>query len=577
MSLNTPVRDQATQASIWLLAQVNGQGKVFEFAPGNDRCVVIGSACGADVPLEGLAPVALYLQRDGTGIRLIPAYAETGCRVNAQPVRGPCVLQYQALLELSGYQIALYISEVSPNFAGHVPAAPQSGTTVHTSAPGGQTSCEPRAHASVAGGDVGFNAAASHTHPRTFVLGSCHSLNSAAPVAPRKVTPGDAATAARPNSIQPTPILALGSDPGCRPRPLGTQALSPSELAAIRAMAPARQPFPPQRLEQPAPGCPVPFDQTRHSASSMPVAKVLEYPAENADLPKVIPFEPMRVAASQVQGASSLGHAGSHSTVVDVKAVSPLALAAHLRAGALGAHANASNHPSDGQRSSGHVAHAPRPMDMQRVDAFAAHTSKPPASGSSQLGGLARRQSVALIGAVIVGSLILVALIVGTARLLQPAPPARVARNAATAPTDKLTAAAAVSASGAVPPNPVPAPPTTGAFPVLAAPAAVSVGPKASVAASASDQHASANGKAASAAKLPTAAASAEDLTLPNAAGHLFASRLPEAEQAYRELAANNPDEPIFLTVVRLLGKRNSPECRSPTNHALKSCPTVKP
>jgi TolA-binding protein len=60
------------------------------------------------------------------------------------------------------------------------------------------------------------------------------------------------------------------------------------------------------------------------------------------------------------------------------------------------------------------------------------------------------------------------------------------------------------------------------------------------------------------------------------AVSHLFAGRLPEAEQAYRELATAYPQNPTFQLATRMLSKRNSADCRA-LSDTKKSCPTVKP
>jgi hypothetical protein len=60
------------------------------------------------------------------------------------------------------------------------------------------------------------------------------------------------------------------------------------------------------------------------------------------------------------------------------------------------------------------------------------------------------------------------------------------------------------------------------------------------------------------------------------AISHLFSGRLPEAEQAYRELATRFPQNPSFQVATRILTKRNSADCRS-LSDTNKFCPTVKP
>jgi hypothetical protein len=60
------------------------------------------------------------------------------------------------------------------------------------------------------------------------------------------------------------------------------------------------------------------------------------------------------------------------------------------------------------------------------------------------------------------------------------------------------------------------------------------------------------------------------------AVGHLFSGRLPEAEQAYRDLAAQFPREPAFESAARILARKNSSNCRG-ANLSKSSCPSVKP
>jgi hypothetical protein len=70
--------------------------------------------------------------------------------------------------------------------------------------------------------------------------------------------------------------------------------------------------------------------------------------------------------------------------------------------------------------------------------------------------------------------------------------------------------------------------------------------------------------------------AMAPDANASIAVGHLFAGRLAEAEQAYRELAQHNPDDATYPVLARILTRRNRAECRA-TGTAKNLCPMVKP
>lgn len=503
---NTPARPQAASASIWLLVQLRDQAKIFEFAPHSDRCLVIGSGMGADLRLEGLAPVALYLQRDGAGMRIIPASAEGGVRVNSQPAPGPCLVHRQALVELRGHQIALYFSDVAPPMAESAapPNAPacaatpggRSGERFDPGHPQLETGASPRREA-----------------PKTFVLGTQSSPNALEPSLSRSGTVVVQPAAVPSERLEPAPIVALSPSFGPGPSCHGTQALSPDELAAVRARIPAAAPVPwaargvVERLDVASPRARGQTPVTV-AAEAVPIESQPK-PAGSAALPKVIPFEPLRVGPAPFSDPEPAARSHGNSTVIEAKAVNPAASVPRAKA-----------------------------TNSDRLDAMALRTRTPSGSVIARLGEIAKRYPVGVIGGAMVAGLVVMVFLVGAAQLLRPAVPRR-APDRAVVTTAVLPAHAASASSGSLQVD------RQGAAPVPAAPARRSSGEE-------------------------------EDHSVPNAVGHLFASRLPEAEQAYGELAASHPEEPIFATLTRLLAKRNSPDCRT-QNNTVKSCPTVKP
>ena len=175
----------------------------------------------------------------------------------------------------------------------------------------------------------------------------------------------------------------------------------------------------------------------------------------------------------------------------------------------------------------------------------------------AKLGILTQRYPVGVIGGVAVGAMMLAVSLVGAAHLLglrsrtpDAIPVSRAALQAAVVvkkPVEQSFATASgsatpvrralnLSASGA--PNVPPSPPS--------APATAQT------------------------------AATETDPSLPVAVGHLFSGRLLEAEQAYRALAVQHPEEPTYQALSRLLARRNGPDCR-PGNPMQKACPAVKP
>jgi hypothetical protein len=67
-----------------------------------------------------------------------------------------------------------------------------------------------------------------------------------------------------------------------------------------------------------------------------------------------------------------------------------------------------------------------------------------------------------------------------------------------------------------------------------------------------------------------------DETSIALAVGHLIAGRHVEAEAAYRELATKHPKESSYAAIARILGRRNSGECRA-SSDSKKLCPTVKP
>ncbi|MGE5785544.1 MAG: hypothetical protein ACM3ZE_13185, partial [Myxococcales bacterium] len=172
--------------------------------------------------------------------------------------------------------------------------------------------------------------------------------------------------------------------------------------------------------------------------------------------------------------------------------------------------------------------------------------------GLERLGLLAkRRPTIVFVGAAF-GSLVLVLFFAGLARLMSPQSdqkPQRVTAVQRAAPQRGISAEASKAAGAesyatGIPPSSRP----DAAHPLTPA----------------QTRHED----------VPAAIAAVANAT--PAVGHLFAGRLPEAAQAYYELAQKFPDEPVFQSASRILARKNSPACRG-TNSSKTACPSVKP
>jgi hypothetical protein len=177
--------------------------------------------------------------------------------------------------------------------------------------------------------------------------------------------------------------------------------------------------------------------------------------------------------------------------------------------------------------------------------------SRPPQKLSTllaRLGVLTARHPVGVISGAAFGSIVMVVFFVGAAQLVKS--------HSTRGPSAATRTAAPSELTTPRPPNTPAKAPSLGsvATPSTVASAVVARPPS------------STNG---------TEQAGAVDPYTSVAAGHLFAGRLTEAEQAYRDLAQRHPENETYPVLARVLGRRNSGDCR--TNGTSKnSCPTVK-
>lgn len=167
-----------------------------------------------------------------------------------------------------------------------------------------------------------------------------------------------------------------------------------------------------------------------------------------------------------------------------------------------------------------------------------------------KLGLRAKRQPVLVFGGAAIGSLVLVLFFAGAAKVLSPHSGPKTERVMAARPTVTGTGTPSVSskASTREPANETAAAPSA----AVQTPIPAEAKPE----------------------DVPAAIAATPDVA--PAVGHLFAGRLPEAEQAYRDLATKFPGEPAFQSASRILARKNGPNCRG-ANSSKTACPSVKP
>jgi len=91
----------------------NGQTRVQEFPPDDERAFVVGSADHASLRMngDGIAPVQFHLEREDGAIWLIPAYGVDDLSVDWFRVLGPTPLDVKSVIEFCAARIHVTIAE----------------------------------------------------------------------------------------------------------------------------------------------------------------------------------------------------------------------------------------------------------------------------------------------------------------------------------------------------------------------------------------------------------------------------------------------------------------------------------
>jgi hypothetical protein len=434
-----------------LTVRVGRVTQQFELPVDSERCIIVGSTLNADVRIDQIPPIAFYLEREGSGVRLTPAYADSLLRVDARRVEAPILLLGQAIVELSDCRLRLELREM--------PLV-------------------------------------------RFADDSTCGIASAAGI------PSRVGMALVDESSRTTELL----------RPCGIAALRQQVTVVnppVRIVVPDM--LPTQTVELDA----VNFDEWCNPPSDAPGAtrhldavgsSILPVPGSSSEFSRV----PAATQAYDLPIASP--KLACETTVVEVSVARP----------------PSTRTPSSARR--------------QKIESTSESRRAAGIVYASIAAVLTRRPAVLIAGAV-AGSLMLVVSLVGpgSCRIQQPGAPTARSKG----PTVIASSEAPGFGKNATrsPEPEVPIHDQLLAYPASAIATNTAVG---------------------------TAVVANADSLLPIALGHLFAGRLPAAEQAYRQLAARHPEDPTYSILTRILGRCNSPDCR-PASAMHGLCPTVLP
>ena len=549
---NPPTSFNPANEPLWLVVQRDERTQCFEFPADTHKAIVVGSSNNADVRISSAAPVAFFLERQGTTIWLTPAYTDPDLRVDTIRVNGRREIYTHGLVELANVELRLKVRDTPPTLRGDGLIRLDSELSDPLSK---------------------REAAALNDLTATTTIDSSAVIAALRQGATTTVSTQKLFTEIA-DSTETVELDAFNFD-GWFDEAIGeplvasvdTQPIKPIQLPSTPASNLPANPTPDAVVAHVRRAGPlnvntqkmVPLSPIHHTEPKLDPHRTVELAPlrltgperpSNTSLQKL---EPLHQTTTIELRTPSIA---SDTTDFDVPVAKPTELKAVVPSPSIPLDSNANT-------SNRQVRHS---TYVKPAGAINEQNSDRPVSSSSpsevvrtlsslskaleKLGVQAKNRPVLVFGGAAIGSLVLVLFIVGATKVLTPHAKQTSGRATATHSTTTETIVHRES-------------------------------PESSVSEVAREKTDAAVGKTTSKPppetkleNVPAAIAAAPDVT--PAVGHLFAGRLPEAEQAYRDLAERFPNEPAFLSSVRILARKNSPTCRGATP-SKTVCPSVKP
>lgn len=597
--MNPHRRYNTADEPLWLVIQRDDQSRCFEFPPNTHKAIVVGSSESADIRIRSAAPIAFFLERDGDSVWLIPAYPEAELRLDTVKVEGKRRIYTHGLVDIADVELRLRVRDTPPTLRGDGLVRMESEISDPMSKRASAAIDELAATTTIDTSSVvaGLRQYATGTIPAACPLPAAALPTKTIEVVPFHFdewfeeaiaqAPGASVGLANGKTVEsaltPTPksqqTAALAASKPDRSRPFPRPPRPRIDPLDIKTEEIARIQLPPEPIGV------VDVPSTCGKVATAPDSSESSDAEIPAPQPRLEPYRTIEIAPIRFSDPAHQGEtrrpesgpskrtttvplggcvSGSVTTAFDMPVVKPLAMtseASSVDIEQVGSAADRERRPI--------VLKVPTPAtdSVSGLDPwFQEGGSERPVSTTSasvkgrlrslstvleQLGLRAKRQPVLVFGGAAIGSLVLVLFFVAAAKMLGSHSVQKSDRVMAVRPA--VTSAASHSESSK----------------------AVTHEPTQNPAASASTGPAQPPLQAeAKADDVPAAIAATPDVA--PAVGHLLSGRLPEAEQAYRDLATKFPGEPAFQSAARILARKNSPGCRG-TNPSKTACPSVKP
>lgn len=107
---------QVQHRTLWLSIRSDAENWLFEIGPHEERAIVVGTLLRAHVRIDarGIKPVHLQFERDGNGLRVIPALGAE-IHINGELAKSSQTLEPYARIEFSGLKLEAYVFDAEPD------------------------------------------------------------------------------------------------------------------------------------------------------------------------------------------------------------------------------------------------------------------------------------------------------------------------------------------------------------------------------------------------------------------------------------------------------------------------------
>lgn len=117
--LQSSLRAWSPDDPLWLVVGRDGKRvRCFELRPNVHRAIAFGSSKDADLRVDGVPPIAFFVEREEGNVWLTPAYADSDLRVDARPLVARRQLTRSSIIDCATARLELIVRDTPPTLRG---------------------------------------------------------------------------------------------------------------------------------------------------------------------------------------------------------------------------------------------------------------------------------------------------------------------------------------------------------------------------------------------------------------------------------------------------------------------------